>query len=358
MVELLYSKAVGAQRLQPLWWGIQVIPNTATVLLYLVHIGFEPMASSSASGGSSAVSHKRDPLLTLVAGCLAGGIEATATWPLEYIKTQMQAKRKIVVRSGPASGVVSVPQPYTTIVGGITHTVRTNGFFSLYTGLTPTLLLSLPKVGIRFGANQQLRNLFRSDNGNVSIGASFSAGTLAGIAEAILVVTPQETIKTKLIRLNMGAYRGIQHILKTDGPGGLYLGVVSTCLKQGGSNGVRFLFMSEWTRFLKGTPEASLKPVESFVGGCGAGLGAVLLTQPFDVVKTRQQSGIRTQPWKSGQSSAPSTIEMLRQIVRHEGAATLMSGTVARCARVLPGSGIIFMCTDYIYAALHHNCTQ
>jgi hypothetical protein len=31
---------------------------------------------------------KRHPLLALSAGCVAGGIEATAVWPMEYIKVR------------------------------------------------------------------------------------------------------------------------------------------------------------------------------------------------------------------------------------------------------------------------------
>ena len=93
-------------------------------------------------------------MLKLLAGCVAGSLEATATWPLEYIKTQMQTKRKVPVKGG----FVSVPQPYTSIYAGLRYTVRTTGALSLFTGLTPTLLLSAPKAGIRFGTNQQLRS--------------------------------------------------------------------------------------------------------------------------------------------------------------------------------------------------------
>lgn len=35
---------------------------------------------------SSAGRKKKHPLLALSAGCIAGGIEATAVWPMEYIK--------------------------------------------------------------------------------------------------------------------------------------------------------------------------------------------------------------------------------------------------------------------------------
>ena len=114
---------------------------------------------------------------------------------------------------------------------------------------------------------------------------------------------------------------------------------------QGGSNGVRFLFMAEWTRLLKGSAEATLRPVESFVGGMVSGLAAVLSTQPMDVVKTRLQAAGSARRYAG-------TLDCLKQIVRDEGAATLYSGTIARAARVLPGSGIIFMSAELIYNAL------
>jgi hypothetical protein len=59
-------------------------------------------------------SRTKDPTLTLFSGVVAGCIEATATWPLEYIKTQMQATRKVVITGGRIPGGVSLPQPYTT----------------------------------------------------------------------------------------------------------------------------------------------------------------------------------------------------------------------------------------------------
>lgn len=35
---------------------------------------------------SSAKTKKKNPLLAMSAGCIAGGIEATAVWPMEFIK--------------------------------------------------------------------------------------------------------------------------------------------------------------------------------------------------------------------------------------------------------------------------------
>ena len=86
----------------------------------------------------------KNPLSALTAGCIAGGVEATAVWPMEYIKTQLQLQSK-------AKGA---KLPYTGMISGLSYTVRNTGFLSLYRGLAPTLIGSIPKAGIRFGLNQ------------------------------------------------------------------------------------------------------------------------------------------------------------------------------------------------------------
>jgi solute carrier family 25 citrate transporter 1 len=58
---------------------------------------------------------KTNRLLPLAAGCIAGGVEATAVWPMEFIKTQLQLQKK-------GSNL-----PYNGMVSGLTYTVRTTG---------------------------------------------------------------------------------------------------------------------------------------------------------------------------------------------------------------------------------------
>lgn len=71
----------------------------------------------------------------MAAGCIAGGIEATTVWPMEFIKTQLQLNAK--------GGKL----PYNGMISGITYTVKSTGFLSLYRGLAPTLIGSIPKAG-------------------------------------------------------------------------------------------------------------------------------------------------------------------------------------------------------------------
>jgi solute carrier family 25 citrate transporter 1 len=193
-------------------------------------------------------------LLVMAAGCIAGAIEATATWPMEYIKTQLQLQQRPLPVMNPrltswdneptTEGIsmslsaimleeeLSAP-PYTDMTSGIIYTVRVHGFWALYRGLTPTLLGSIPKAGIRFGLFHLFSELLRDDAGDISLGYNFLAGFGAGVFEALIIVAPVETIKTKCIELNMSFLPGLREILLMEGIRGIYDGVLATVLKQG-----------------------------------------------------------------------------------------------------------------------------
>jgi len=95
----------------------------------------------------------------------------------------------------------------------------------LYRGLAPTLIGSVPKAGIRFGLNSFIKEKLRDENGKLSVGKNFVAGLGAGVVEALLVTAPVETVKTKVIELNMSFLKGLRHIIKTEGFSGVYKGV-------------------------------------------------------------------------------------------------------------------------------------
>lgn len=76
----------------------------------------------------------------------------------------------------------------------------------------------------RFGAFETLKTRLQDTNGQLSTGGKLAAGLGAGVCEAILAVTPMETIKVKFINDQRSAkpqFRGFFHgvgmIIKTDG---------------------------------------------------------------------------------------------------------------------------------------------
>ena len=58
---------------------------------------------------------KTNKLLPLAAGCIAGGVEATAVWPMEFIKTQLQLQGK------------NSKLPYDGMISGLKYTVKEGG---------------------------------------------------------------------------------------------------------------------------------------------------------------------------------------------------------------------------------------
>eukprot|EP00956_Cyclotella_meneghiniana_P022361 scaffold42258_cov71-Cyclotella_meneghiniana.AAC.5 len=243
---------------------------------------------------------KKNPWTPMAAGCIAGGIEATAVWPMEFIKTQLQLQSK-------SKGAAL---PYNGMISGLTYYVRTTGFLSLYRGLAPTLIGSIPKAGIRFGLNAIIKDNLRDSEGKLTPGKNFLAGLGAGVSEALIIVAPVET------------------------------GAAATALKQGSNQGLRFMWFNEYKKRVTNDGETQMTPLLGLLGGMSAGCFSTMGNNPFDVVKTRMQGT------KASQYSG--TMDCFKQILTKEGAGAFYAGVVPRLGRVVPGQGIIFMSFESI----------
>lgn len=270
-----------------------------------------------------------NPLISLSTGSIAGAIEAIAVWPMEYIKTQLQLQKHTTGKP-----------PFTGVIGGLSYTVKTTGFFSLYNGLGVTLVGSIPKAGIRFGGNAYLKKLLADEQGKLTMGKNFLAGMGAGAVEAVVAVTPMETVKTKLIQNNLSLVPGVKAILRESGLAGFYQGAVATVLKQASNQGLRFMFFNKYKDLITNEGATSLHPLQSLLGGMMAGCFSVLGNNPFDVVKTRMQ-GKDAHHYKN-------TFNCFATLLREEGAGTFYRGVVPRMGRVVPGQGVIFMSFETI----------
>ena len=96
-------------------------------------------------------------------------------------------------------------------IGTIKDTINRNGFFGLYKGYGALLLFSVPKNYVRFGTYTYVQENVLTERNRTN---NFLCGICAGAAEAVFVVTPQETLKTKLIHDKLSAtpkYRNLFH---------------------------------------------------------------------------------------------------------------------------------------------------
>lgn len=270
----------------------------------------------------------------IIAGGITGGIEICITFPTEYVKTQLQLDEK------------GDRKKYNGIFDCAKKTVKNHGFFGLYRGLSVLLYGSIPKSAVRFGAFETFKGFMVDANGNLTPGTRLLCGLGAGVSEAILAVTPMETVKVKFINDQRsgkprfkGFFHGVSLIIKEQGLGGVYKGLTATIMKQGSNQAIRFFIMEtckDWYR--GGDPSKNVpKPLVGVFGAC-AGAASVFGNTPIDVVKTRMQ-GLEASKYKN-------TLDCATQIWRNEGPRAFYKGTVPRLGRVCLDVAITFMIYD------------
>ena len=82
----------------------------------------------------------------------------------------------------------------------------------------PILVGSLPKAGIRFGGNTFFKGKLMEQKAAGALPVpdaivNLMGGMSAGACEAVLAVTPMETVKTKTIQMNCGFFTGMSRIV-------------------------------------------------------------------------------------------------------------------------------------------------
>jgi len=216
------------------------------------------------------------PLLNATAGAIAAAIEISIDYPTEYTKTVMQLYPEVNKRG---------------LINCVKDTVKKNGFFGLYRGYSALLVFGVPKNYVRFLTFTYFRqNIFKAQS-RIN---TFLCGMTAGCMEALLVVTPMETIKVKLIHdkfrekpIFRNLFHGIYSICKQEGFSGIYKGVLATVLKQSSNQAIRFLVFEDTQKQLnKFIP---WKFLADFLAGGFAGFVSVMANNPIDVVKTNMQ---------------------------------------------------------------------
>lgn len=271
------------------------------------------------------------PLKTLVKGFLTGFIESIICYPTEFVKTQLQLQSK------------TNPQ-YSGIVDCATKTVKANGPMGLYRGAAPLIVGSSFKQAARWTGYQTVADQLKDEKGDISVPARMFAGFCGGASEAVLAVTPMETIKTRVtddMRRGTGNYKGsvdaVFKIMKNEGPGGLYRGVVPTVAKQGTNQMVRFPVQFYFMTLMAGDDkEARKSPLYNGLAGAAAGAVSVLVTMPQDTIKTRMQGEEAKQLYKG-------TLDCAMQILKKDGPMFFYAGTWPRMIRVSLDVGITFV---------------
>ena len=255
-------------------------------------------------------------------------------------------------------------------IGTARRIIEREGFMALYKGLSAVYAGIIPKMAIRFVSFEQYRDwgstFVKNQQWNISpTSVTFTAGLASGLTEAIAVVTPAEVCKIRM----QGQYHSMmdpsqmQHrkytnviqtavtIVREEGLGALYKGVVPTMLRQGCNQAVNFTAynmiktqLMEW----QGTTElASWQSLA--IGGFSGGMGP-LVNNPLDVIKTRLQKQVVVPGRPAKYTGLLSGIAV---VAREEGVFALWKGIVPRLLRIVPGQAITFMTYEAVSAQMN-----
>ena len=215
--------------------------------------------------------------------------------------------------------------PKRTFIGTGADIIRKETPLGLYKGLGAVLTGIIPKMAIRFTSFEWYKQVLASAPASTATGgsgptitnkATFVAGLLAGVTEAVAVVTPMEVIKIRLQAqhhsmadpLDVPKYRNAAHalytVVKEEGVAALYRGVSLTALRQGTNQAANFTAYGFLKRKLgefhqqKHHPQqaadtaANPPPLPSWqttIIGFISGAMGPLSNAPIDTIKTRLQ---------------------------------------------------------------------
>ncbi|XP_078432227.1 S-adenosylmethionine carrier 1, chloroplastic/mitochondrial-like [Wolffia australiana] len=288
----------------------------------------ENRGSSDALNGNHCASHLRssksfasvtmeegksfDLLRVLCEGVIAGGtagvVVESALYPIDTIKTRLQAARgggKIVWKG-------------------------------LYSGLTGNLAGVLPASAIFIGVYEPMKQaLLKTLPDNLSALAHFTAGAIGGAASS-LVRVPTEVVKQ---RMQTGQFtsapEAVRLIVSREGFKGLYAGYSSFLLRDLPFDAIQFCIYEQLRIGYRIAAKRELTDPENAVIGAFAGAFTGAITTPLDVIKTRLMI-------QGSENQYKGIFDCVQTVVREEGPSALLKGIGPRVLWIGIGGSIFF----------------
>lgn len=216
----------------------------------------------------------------MIAGSIAGCIEHMAMFPVDTVKTHMQALGSCPIKS------VSVRQAFRSII-------QSEGPSALYRGIGAMGLGAGPAHAVYFSVYETCKKRFSQGNPN-NAAAHAASGVCATVASDA-VFTPMDMVKQRLQLSNSG-YKGVfdcvKRVMSEEGFSAFYASYRTTVLMNAPFTAVHFATYEAAKRGLSEVSPESVDDerliVHATAGAAAGGLAAVVTT-PLDVVKTQLQ---------------------------------------------------------------------
>ncbi|BET02971.1 Solute carrier family 25 member [Nesidiocoris tenuis] len=324
------------------------------------------------------------PAQQMVASCTGALVTSVFVTPLDVVKIRLQAQQKMLLANkcflycnglmdhlctcAPNGGTSSPeywykrPGHFTGTFDAFVKITRSEGLQSLWSGLSPTLVLAVPATMVYFVTYEQLRCRLSDWARSSSLATPTSqplwspliAGCTARLWAATLV-SPLELVRTKMQSKKLTyleVHDALQSLLRYHGVKGLWKGLGPTLLRDVPFSGIYWVAYEK----MKMMNNSKTTFASSFIGGSIAGSVAALVTTPFDVVKTYRQiemaeKEIVTEPPTECKKS---TFGAMLKIYEQNGVRGLFAGVVPRIVKVAPACAIMVATFEYGKSFFQH----
>ncbi|GMT20867.1 hypothetical protein PFISCL1PPCAC_12164 [Pristionchus fissidentatus] len=268
------------------------------------------------------------------------------------------------------------PGNFTGTLDALLRIPKQEGMRSLWSGLSPTLVMAVPLTAFYFSAYdcllariRELADARRRRRAGAdaprstleALAPPMIAGTVARSA-SVTLVAPLEVVRTKMqsehMRLpEIGA--AVRATAASHGWRGLYLGLVPTLWRDVPFSAIYWAgYEIAKARILAMRRVNEMDFSTAFVAGAISGSIASIVTNPFDVVKTSRQielGRVVADPAEAARIRNEKMLTVMRRIVTQRGVRGLWTGIVPRVAKVAPACAIMIGSYEYFKVHFAHS---
>lgn len=278
----------------------------------------------------------------MIAGSIAGCAEHMAMFPVDTLKTRMQA-------------IGSCPIKYVGVRTALKSILESDGPAGFYRGIAAMGLGAGPAHAVYFSVYEFCKKSLSGGNPNNHLAHAMSGVCATVMSDAVL--TPMDMVKQRL-QLSSGvggAYSGVwdcvKRVLKEEGFKAFYASYKTTVVMNAPFTAVHF---ATYEAAKKGLMEISPEDANDerwivhATAGAAAGALAAAVTTPLDVVKTQLQcQGVcGCDRFNSGSIS-----DVFKTIVVKDGYRGLMRGWIPRMLFHAPAAAICWSTYEAVKAA-------
>eukprot|EP00171_Calliarthron_tuberculosum_P017007 IDg17007t1 len=220
-----------------------------------------------------------------VAGAIAGVCSDAVLHPVDTVKSRLQAQ------GGP-------PWIYRSMTHAVQRIVATEGVRrGLYAGFGAVLAGSVPTHALIFATYKSTKRAVEPTVSDDLLPAADLCAGAVGEVFGLVTYLPSEVVAKRLqvaagcgpARNYNSAFHAVRVIHRTEGFAGLYTGLLPTVLRDVPYTAIQFALFEKGKRLLTRGGTHDVSDAQAAGLGFVVGAAAAVVTNPFDVVKTRIQ---------------------------------------------------------------------